>query len=321
MADTRKAFTTPVARFVAGSLYKEHTTDAEGKPLVYKSGQKIGQPRVDFFFALAIPKGAEKTWFETSWGQLILQVGATCFPQAYQTPAFAWKVEDGDSQIPNKKGKKPCDREGYPGHWILKTSGGYAPKTYILNAQGQPEQINTVDAIKPGYYVQAVITVDGNGSPNQPGVYLNHSTVCLRAAHHEIFFGPSVEEAGFGAAPLPQGVSTVPPAMVVPMPAGAPAALGVPAVPTLPSVPAAALPSITAPVIPGVPVIPNLGFLQGAVIAGVPAVPAPTVPTVPPPPAPSPSRTMTALANGASYEALIANGWTEALLRAHGYMV
>jgi hypothetical protein len=298
---------------VAGSLYKENTTDAEGKPLVYKSGAKIGQPRIDFFFALAIPKGAEKTWFETSWGQLILQVGATCFPPLYQTPTFAWKVEDGDSQIPNKKGKKPCDREGYPGNWILKTSGGYAPKTYILNAQGQPEQINTVDAIKPGYYVQAVITVDGNGSPNQPGVYLNHGTVCLRAVHHEIFFGPSVEEAGFGAAPLPAGVSTVPPAMAVPMPAGAPASPGLPAVPMLPSVPVVPSPSITAPVspIPNVPVIPNPSFLTGAVPAVPMAVPVPPVP----------SRTMTAKANGASYEALIANGWTEALLIANGLMV
>lgn len=306
MADTRKSFTTPVARFVAGSLYKENTTDAEGKPLVYKSGPKIGQPRVDFFFALAVPKGAEKTWFETSWGQMILQVGAQCFPQAYQTPSFAWKVEDGDSVIPNKKGKKPCDREGYPGHWILKTSGGYAPKTYILNASGGTEQINTVDAIKPGYYVQAVITVDGNGSPNQPGVYLNHSTVCLRAVHHEIFFGPNVDEAGFGAAPLPAGVSTVPPAMAVPMPA-------VPGVPTLPSVPVAVLPSITATPspIPNVPVIPNLAFLQGAAVPAVPtAVPVPPVP----------SRTMTAKAGGASYEALVANGWTDDLLRAYGYM-
>jgi hypothetical protein len=295
---------------VGGSLYKPRTTDIEGKPLVYRHGPNINQPKVDYFVGLAVPKGAEKTWYETSWGQLILQVGAACFPAAYQSPQFAWKVEDGDSQVPNGKGHKPCDREGYAGHWILKTGGGYAPKTYTINATGGLDQIMTPDAIKPGYYVQAVITVDGNGSDLKPGIKLYNSTFCLRAVHHEITWGPDVSEAGFGAAPLPAGVSTVPPAMAVPMPAGAP---GLPAVPMLPSVPVVPSPSITAPVspIPNVPVIPNPSFLTGAVPAVPMAVPVPPVP----------SRTMTTKANGASYEALIANGWTEALLIANGLMV
>lgn len=319
MGNFKQVFTTPVARVVGGSLYKPRTTDIEGKPLVYRHGPNINQPKVDFFVALAIPKGAETQWYETAWGQIMLQVAAASQPNAYQRPDFAFKVEDGDSQIPKGKNNlKNCDREGYARHWILKTGGSYAPKTYALNSSNGTDQVTTPDFIKPGYYVQAVLTVDTNASDLKPGIKLYHSTFCLRAVHHEITWGPDVSEAGYGQAPLPAGVSTVPPAMTVPMPAGTP---GAPAVLTLPSVPAAALPSITAPVIPGVPVIPNLGFLQGAVTAGVPAVPAPPALTVPLPPAPSPSRTMTALANGATFEALIANGWTEALLRAHGYMV
>jgi hypothetical protein len=101
--------TSPVGRIVMGSLYDPSTTDAEGKPLVVKTGPNAGQPRVNYFFALAIPKGAEPHWAHTPWGQQIWNVGNQAFPNAAQSPAFAWKIEDGDSQIPNKKGRKPVD--------------------------------------------------------------------------------------------------------------------------------------------------------------------------------------------------------------------
>ena len=126
----RVNITSPVGRIVMGSLYDPSTTDAEGKPLVVKTGPNAGQPRVNYFFALAIPKGAEPHWAHTPWGQQIWNVGNQAFPNAAQSPAFAWKIEDGDSQIPNKKGRKPCDNEGWRGHWILKFSGGFAPKVY-----------------------------------------------------------------------------------------------------------------------------------------------------------------------------------------------
>ena len=48
-------FTTPVGRLVAGSLYKGQDKDAEGRPLVVKNGPQAGQPRLDFYFAIAIP--------------------------------------------------------------------------------------------------------------------------------------------------------------------------------------------------------------------------------------------------------------------------
>ena len=120
--------TSPVGRIVMGSLYDPSTTDAEGKPLVVKTGPNAGKPRVNYFFALAIPKGAEPHWAHTPWGQQIWNVGNQAFPNAAQSPAFTWKIEDGDSQIPNKKGRKPIDNEGWRGHWILKFSGGFAPK-------------------------------------------------------------------------------------------------------------------------------------------------------------------------------------------------
>src|ERR1700733_10382568 len=103
---------TPVGRLVQGSLYEPQTTDAENKPLTIRSGPNGGQPRVDFYFALAVPKGGEQHWSQTQWGAKIWQAGHVGFPNGQtQSPTFAWKVTDGDSQVPNRMGKKPADRE------------------------------------------------------------------------------------------------------------------------------------------------------------------------------------------------------------------
>lgn len=329
--------TSPVGRIVMGSLYDPSTTDAEGKPLVVKTGPNAGQPRVNYFFALAIPKGAEPHWAHTPWGQQIWNVGNQAFPNAAQSPAFAWKIEDGDSQIPNKKGRKPVENEGWRGHWILKFSGGFAPKVYQQEGAGYV-QVMQKDFCKPGYFVEVAFSVDGNGSQSQPGVYINHSMVCFRAYGPEISFGPDVASAGFGQSALPAGASMTPPAGAIPMPQ-APAAA--PALPALPGAPVGyAPPPVPAgvPQIPGVapaplapagsvpmpyapapgapapiPVTPNPGFVQVP-----PPAPAPMAPPAPPA---APVRQMTAAANGIPYEAYVAQGWTDAMLVQNGLML
>jgi len=126
-----KNFTTPVGRFVGGSLTKPQTIDAEGRPLVYKTGADAGKPRTSFFMAIAVPKAGEAHWNQTAWGQEIWNTGHADFPQGQADhPAFAWKVEDGDSALPNKSGKKNCDREGYRGCWILKFSSSFPSATH-----------------------------------------------------------------------------------------------------------------------------------------------------------------------------------------------
>lgn len=319
--------TSPVGRIVMGSLYDPSTTDAEGKPLVVKTGPNAGQPRANYFFALAIPKGAEPHWAHTPWGQQIWNVGNQAFPNAAQSPAFAWKIEDGDSQIPNKKGRKPVDNEGWRGHWILKFSGGFAPKVYQQEGAGYV-QVTQKSFCKPGYFVEVAFSVEGNGSQSQPGVYLNHSMVCFRAYGQEITFGPDVASAGFGAAPLPVGASMTPPAGAIPMPqapAAAPAAYAPPALPGVPQIPgvapaplapAGSVPMPSAPV-PGapapIPVTPNPGFVQ---------VPPPAPAPMAPPPAPAaPVRQMTAAAQGVTYEAYVAAGWSDAQLVQNGLML
>ncbi len=328
--------TSPVGRIVMGSLYDPSTTDAEGKPLVVKTGPNAGQPRVNYFFALAIPKGTEPHWAHTAWGQQIWTVGNQAHPNAAQSPAFAWKIEDGDSQIPNKKGRKPCDNEGWRGHWILKFSGGFAPKVYQQEGDGYV-QVMQKDFCKPGYFVEVAFSVDGNGSQSQPGVYINHSMVCFRAYGPEITFGPDVASAGFGQSALPAGASMTPPAGAIPMPQapaaapslpGAPAgympppvpgaAPGIPQAPGIapaPLAPAGSVPMPSAPV-PGapapIPVMPNTGFVQ---------VPPPAAPMAPPPAPAAPVRQMTAAANGVTYEAYVAAGWSDAQLVQNGLMM
>ncbi|OYW62725.1 MAG: hypothetical protein B7Z31_00195 [Rhodobacterales bacterium 12-65-15] len=275
-----KNFTTPVGRFVGGSLTKPQTTDAEGRPLVYKTGADAGKPRTSFFIAIAVPKGAEAHWNQTPWGAEIWNVGHQDFPQGQADhPAFAWKVEDGDSALPNKNGKKNCDREGYPRSWVLKFSSSFPSPAYNADGSAKIEP----ESIKPGYFIQINGDVTGNGSMQQPGVYLNHKMVALAAYGTEIVYGPDAADAGFGASPLPAGAMATPPAGFVP-PVAAPAA------------PAPMAPPPAAP----------------------PAPPAPAFLQVPPPVAPA--RQMLPPSNGATYEQMIAAGWTDATLIQMGMM-
>lgn len=295
MSNTKTAFTTPVGRLVQGSLYKPNTTDAEGKPLVVKSGPNMGKPRVDYYFAIAIPKGAETHWALTEWGAKIWTVGHAAFPNVAQSPKFAWKVTDGDSVIPDQKGRKPCDREGFPGHWVIKFSGGFAPKIVTRESANHPwvENINE-NVIRLGYYVQINGTIEGNGSQQQPGVYLNHAMVAMLGFGPEIVIGPDANSAGFGASPLPAGASTTP--LPGQMPAAPPAATPVAAPP---------------PLVPGLPPAPNSAPAS-------PSAPAPAAPVSAPPVA---VRTMTAKAGAHTYDSYKATGWTDAMLIAEGMMI
>ena len=330
---------TPVGRLVAGSLYRGFDKDAEGKPLVIKSGPNAGQPKLKFFFALAIPKiVGQSHWAQVvlppeiandpvlsqnpkivemySWGAKIWAAGHTAFPVQAQHPSFAWKVEDGDSQIPNRKGRKPCENEGWPGHWVLMFSSGFPPKIYNNNGT---EQLLQPDHVKPGYYIQVSGSVDGNGSQQQPGVFLNHSMVALVGFGPEISLGLDAASVGFGAAPLPAGASATPVAGAF-NPA-APAAVAPPQVPAArPPVPTPAPAPVAALVpVPAVAVAPNPAFLQPQAAQAPVAPPAAPAPVAPPAAPAGP--VMTPKANGTPYASFIQAGWTHAQLVAEGYVL
>jgi hypothetical protein len=294
--------TTPVGRIVQGDLAKaQPVLDNLGKQKLTRDGH----PAIQHFISLAIPKTPGHThWAQTEWGKQIWDEGNRAHPNFAPHPTFSWKIEDGDSQIPNKKGKKNGDREGFPGHWILKFRSGFLPKTY--NADGSLSI--PADQIKCGYYVQVNCSVAGN-TGDSPGVYLNPNMVALSGYGEEIIAGPDASEAGFGAAPLPPGASATPVGGFVP-PAvpGTGVAPAVPpsfAAPTpIPSpVPAAATPTTS----PSSPPPINPAFLAPP--------PPPAVPAAPP------AKQLTAKAAGASYADLIKAGWTDALLVQHGLML
>jgi len=279
----------PVARFISGSLTSGRKEDYYGKPLTNKDGT----PAEDFSFGIAIPKaGGPANWWETPWGARILAVGQAAFPNGQtQNPSFSWKVNDGDSQVPNKKGNKMADMEGAPGHWVVFLSSRFAPKTFdSRGATAIP-----ADMVKRGHYVECLADVKGNGSAESPGVFINHKLIAHAGFGPEIYSGPDASAVGFGSQALPAGASSTPIGGVA---GGAPAVPGVPATPAAPAAPA-----------PQVPVTPDPTLTAGALAPPMPAAPV------------APAKRMTYKAAGASYESFIAKGWTDDLLVARGFLV
>lgn len=320
MSNEPKVFTTPVGRIVGGSVSKiREKRDSKGQPVIDK---KTGQPATDYSFGVAFPKvgpyGAiDPTTRQaqivqtTHWnqmgefGRVVFETGHAAHPAAAQRPDFSWKFTDGDSSVPNKKGNIPNQQEGYPGHWVAWFSSQRAPQT--VDAKGtRPVE---PDSIKAGHYIQVLGSVRGN-TGDSPGVYLNHNAVAHSGYGPEISYGPDISAAGFGQSPLPQGASAVPVGAVA-APAPAPAVAAAPAY-TPPAAVSAAAPAATV-------VQPAPSFLAPPANG---AAPAPTPPAPAPAPAAAPAGPqMTAKANGTPYQAFITAGWTDANLRANGYMV
>lgn len=265
----------PAGRMVGGNLDKLFPV-TDDKTHQQKIG-KDGLPMFDCSVGVAIPKThpAER-WQDTPWGQIIYGTGASAHPALVQSPAFSWKIIDGDSTVVNKKGKKPCDKAGHPGNWVIWFSQGWLPKR--VNATGEVELAD--GAIQPGYYIQVFGSVAGNKLvPNgTPGVYLNPIAVALVGEGERIASDIDTTKVGFGGAALPAGAT--------PVQAAAPQF--------------AALAMHMAAVNPvSVPVVPNPAILQVPVSA---------------------AHVMTPKAAGATYEQFTAQGWTDAMLREHGYM-
>lgn len=319
----------PVARFVQGDLYDPNTTNFDGEPLVFKTGDNKGKPRVEYFIAIAIKKGSESHWATTEWGAQIWAAGFAAFPGGERSLAnrgdFAWKIEDGDSTRMNKKNKRPCDYEGFPGHWIVKFSGGSQPK--LVDANGARELIPANgEVIKCGHYVQMFATISGNGNDSNPGVYLNHECVA-HSGYGPVIAGGGVDPTtvGFGKSALPEGASAIP---LGAMGAGTAAAQGAPppsgasgAPPAPGSASAHASSPPPPPAAPAAPVAtppPNTQFT--AAVAGAPPPPTAGGAAPPPPPAAGPQYVMTGTLGPYNRDQAIASGWTDEQLITAGHM-
>ena len=192
--------TTPVGRIVGGHPMVNHVVkdDVTKQPKMQQDGIT---PQVQFYIGLAIEKGAETDWKQTSWGQQIVAEGAAAYPAGeFNAPTFAWKITDGDSAVPNKKGNIPNKREGYPGHWIINASNGFPIKCFHRGKFQPHEVIQGKEAIKAGDYGRLAISVKGNNPSPSPGVYVNPSMFELYQAGVEIITETSVDpNAAFGA--------------------------------------------------------------------------------------------------------------------------
>ena len=306
---------TPVGRIVQGDVWKPNTTDFAGQPLTIRSGPNQGQARVNYFLALAIRKDNPELPALIATITLAAQQG---FPTLFDTagnltaPKFAWKMVDGDGTVADEKGRKPCDREGYPGHIIFKFSTGIQPKRVATG--GDPEIIDPTQ-IKCGDYVRIAGSVVGNSSPqpNNAGVFLNWNMVEFQAVGEAILTGPDPKEVFGGTAPaLPPGVNVTPPSVGVP---GAASAATVPPQPVT-----AAAPGHT-----GMQPLPQ-GVFPGQPAATPPAAAVPPAPHpgILTPPAGQPrtfDERLTPKAQGASWAALVAAGWDEPTAIREGLMV
>lgn len=339
-------FASPVGRLVQGSVLRGNTKDRKGNPLVDKNGQ----PRTNFFIAVAFAKTAASAggawWNEGEFFANIYREGMRGYPQFFNADGsckkrdFSWKIIDGDGV--DDDGNPNSQKPGFAGHWVARFSNGFAPKLWMNGAYCTIE-----DAVKTGYFVRVVGDMKDNSPSESPGVYLNHNGVEFCAYGAEIVTGPNVgavfSQLGAPAA-LPAGATLTPPTPTGPtangmpqMPGGAPGAMpampaaqmpampGGPGVPQFPTAAAAPIPMPGAPAMPAMPasmpapagVVPNHQFVQN--VAAMPAMP-PAMPAAPAVPT-APQYQMTAKATGFTREQMHGAGWSDDALIANGMMV
>lgn len=345
MSKYKEIFTSPIGRLVQGDCYEMQTTDSEGRPRVFKSGPKVGQPNPQIFIAVAFPKmvphpqtGAlVENWEFNELYALMVKVSQTEWPALFPNGAtqstardYAWKLLDGDGY--DTKGKANFDKDGFAGHWVLRFGSGYVPKTLVETA---PNVFETTTAIKRGYYVRIAGNITGNDSTQTPGIYLNLELVQLVGTGPEIVGGmDAVAAFGTKSGVVPAGMGALAPGGGVINHGGAVA--GHPSGPGAGAGPGG---GAVAPPPPGSATGPGAGAGPGGGTPNAGPGPGTTphtsymgngVPSAAPPPpqhsaqgattSPTSGPQMTAAAT-TTYEAYIQAGWTDETLRTNGLMI
>ena len=235
-------------RIVQGNVFEPQTKDMQGRPML----DMKGAPKVQYFLGLAVAKDAPD--FQTAWAG-VQAAAAIDWPGGEpQRAGFSFKLVDGDAP-------ENASKEGFPGHWILRFTSGFA---WQAVAQGAARPIVDPNEIKRGYYVRVFFTTTGNKNAQKPGMYLNASVIELLGYGPEITSGPDAAGmiAQAGGAHTPAGVQATPlpgaPVAPVGMPPAVPP-VGMPPVGMPPVAPPVGMPPVAPPgVIP-----PNPAILTG----------------------------------------------------------
>ncbi len=163
-------------RIVMGHPIKRFPkTDNFDKPIMMADGVT---PVTQVYFSLAVPKGAETDWKQTTWGQEVYAIGLAAYKDMTTRHDFSWKVEDGDSSVPNKNNRKNSETVGHPGHWIIKCSTQLDVPVYPCGKYTPFDRITGENDVHTGdYYMVCVNVADNTDKNNQPvqspGVYMN----------------------------------------------------------------------------------------------------------------------------------------------------
>ncbi|MGL5284263.1 MAG: hypothetical protein ACRC8W_21375 [Plesiomonas shigelloides] len=205
----------PEGRIVSGHPMKAFgRVDRKTKQPVL---DKAGKQYMDINFGVAIPKTQGVDWKATEWGSQIVteaQDPVNGYPNGEtNSPVFSWKVVDGDSNVPNRNGNKFCDKEGYPGHWVVFFSTIIPFPCYNKDHYQPHECIQTPDAVKKGDYVRMYVNVKGNKPSETPGVYINPIMLSLDRIGEPMASAAPVYNAAevFGGAPASAAPAPVTP--------------------------------------------------------------------------------------------------------------
>ena len=122
-------FNTPLGRIVGGSLSSPQTEDYQGN--------NLDKPK--YLVMLAIPKTDPGLAAIVAHVKEVGKVGYAAKPGQSDRPDFAWKMIDGDSEVPNRKGDRPCTKEGYKGHvvFVFETTWSFqvcGPELELIDA-------------------------------------------------------------------------------------------------------------------------------------------------------------------------------------------
>jgi hypothetical protein len=345
----------PVGMLVQGSFKPQHRKDTKTKqPLWLDAAMTV--PDMGVFFAVAFPKtidGQPNQEFAAFLGELAT-IAATAWPQFFPqgpaypgaNPKFSWKIQDGDGFDSN--GLSVSGKPGFKGCWVVKFDTSYHVKVFHDGKFAPSEEIQDTDTIKRGHYVSVfseVKTNNGDLTKQQvPGIVIYPKLVTYFGGRKEdeITSGPDAMEVlgGRTVGWKPAGLSTLPGAPVGTLPASPSIKLPV----STPAPAPAAAPTYVVTAAAGGHTLDVLlasgntieALLAAGYIAAAPApAPAPVALAIKLPTAvvlPKPTISLGAppaqyqlkpelLAQGASYDALKADGWTWDTLVAQGHAV